>query len=162
MMEPVIGSARLFAAFESAGVSPGADLRSAFGPSANPAEAVIRAFEEAMAPPGDISGLMGSENDFIPNAEMTGGFTPAPALAEDMPAPQSESIYRADRVAEFEVPGMGGYADSGLRDMVVPQSPVELYQTQYRLGILRAHVNVVVNSSQNLTQSLESALKQSG
>lgn len=167
MMEPVIGSARLFAAFENAGQSPGADLRGASGPSGTPADSVVRAFEEAMMPQGGIAGMKpaahGTESAFWPEAGVTGGTAPLPAgPAEHMPAPRSEPAFRAEKTAWTETFGKSGYIAAPLRETQTLQSPVELYRTQYQIGLLRAHLNVVIHSSQSVTQSLETALKQSG
>jgi hypothetical protein len=170
-MEPVIGSARLFTAFESAGLSPGAELRNAFGPSGSPAESVVRAFEDAMESPGNIPGMdmpgrvsaYDAGPDFLRSAEAANEgaslAVPAPGPAEYMP-PQGNSMFRAEGAAR---PGVSARSAPGAELGSGPlQSPVELYQAQYQIGLLRAHMNVMMQSSQSLTQSLETALKQSG
>ena len=169
-MEPVIGSARLFAAFENAGLSPGAELRSPFGPGGKPAESVVRAFEDAMASPGRApeAGLPGApetgtatfpdggEADLLPPP------LAAPGPAESMPSPRSEPSYRAESAPRAEAPGQtrhGSATPPGAESML---TPVELYRAQYQIGMMRTHLNGMINASQSMTQSLETALKQSG
>lgn len=168
-MEPVIGSARLFDAFERAGQSPGAELRSAFGPSGSPSEDIVRAFEDALALPGDARGAetagsapaRGGEPG-VQDAGETPGVAAAPGPAECMPAPRSEPLFRVDGTARPETPGWSSRMTAPAGETGTLQSPAELYQAQYRIGLLRAHVTMTMHSSQSLTQSLETALKQSG
>ena len=170
MMEPVVGSDRLFTAFERAGFSPGAELYSASGPGGSPAESIVRAFEAAMDSTNPASGttmpgsdaVYGVEPGSFRNSEVVNATefpsASAPGPAEYVPG-HSSSLLRAHETPRPEfstrsIPGTMGTAEL--------QSPVELYQTQYQLGLLRAHLNVMVQSSQSMTQSLETALKQSG
>jgi hypothetical protein len=170
-MEPVIGSDRLFSAFERMGQSPGAELRGASGPGGSPAEALVRAFEDAMEASNSVSGVsmpgntaaQGVESAVFPNTEAVGNVAPtsatAPGPAEYVPG-QDSSLFRANGTSQADfstrsVPGQTG-------EVGPLQSPVELYQAQYQIGMLRAHLSVMTQSSQSLTQSLEAVLKQSG
>lgn len=168
-MEPAIGSARLFEAFERAGQSPGAELRSASGPGGSPAEDLVRAFEDALALPGDAQGAemagFAPARGVEPGVQDAGampGVTAAPGPAECMPAPRSEPLFRVDGTARSETPGWSRRETAPTGETGTLQSPVELYQAQYRIGLLRAHVTMTMHSSQSLAQSLETALKQSG
>ena len=171
MMEPVIGSARLFTEFERMGQSPGAELRGASGPGGNPAESLVRSFEDAMEPSTRVSGLnmqgitpaQGVESDLFPKTDPVDNVAPtsvsAPGPAEYIPG-QDSSLFRVNGtpragLSAQSVPGTMG-------EVGMLQSPVELYQAQYQIGMLRTHLNVMVQSSQSMTQSLETALKQSG
>ncbi len=174
-MEPVIGSARLFAALEHLGQSPGAEMRSPWGPSGAPSEDAQRAFREAMEPPArlDAAGMEGPAVDLPPAQSPSGpemmdgvssGQAPsAPGPAEFVPGPQrADASFRIDGVSQSEPPaldrvgGLDGLLDGG------GLAPVELYQLQYQVGMLRANLSVVMKTSQSLTQSLETTLKQSG
>lgn len=169
-MEPVIGSARLFAAFENTGLSPGAELRSPFGPGGNPAESVVRAFEDAMASPNSAPGVG------LPGAPEAGTATfsdvgaadlqppppVAPGPAQSMPSPRSEPTYRAEGASGAEAPGQPRHGSAAPPDTESMLTPVELYRAQYQIGMMRAHLNGMINASQSMTQSLETALKQSG
>ena len=179
-MEPIIGSARLFDALEHMGQSPGADMRSPGGPSGMPSEDAQRAFREAMEPPAQVDAAGGTEGsramsfgapenmpgpDSI-NAVDAASQTPpplAPGPAEAVPGPQNvDGSFRIEGVSHGEAPqtdpgrGLSGLLDGG------SFTPVELYQLQYQVGMLRGHLGVLMKSSQSLTQSLESTLKQSG
>lgn len=183
-MEPIIGSARLFDALEHMGQSPGADMRSPWGPSGMPSEDAQRAFREAMEPPAQVDAAggaaQGTENsqamsfdapENMPGHDSAGTVdavsqTPpplAPGPAEAVPGPQSvDGSFRIEGVSHSEAPqtdpgrGLSGLLDGG------SLTPVELYQLQYQVGMLRGHLGVLMKSSQSLTQSLESTLKQSG
>ena len=159
MMEPNIGSSRLFAAFENVGQSPGSDFRSTLGPSGCPADSVVRVFEQAMAPPG---GMIGVEASVPISASSATPPLMAPGPAGYMPAPQGALLFRADRAAWGKAPGGDSYAVAPLQERDTLLSPVELYRAQYQIGLLRAHVDLVIHSSQSVTQSLETTLKQSG
>lgn len=164
MMEPVIGSTRLFAAFEQASVSPGAALHSTLGPGGSPSGELVRAFESAMTLPPGSEAVMpvdmtahGIEPEMFHGAGSMESALPPPTSipgpAECMPSPQGEAPFRVDGTSR-PVPAMG---ETG-----VLQSPVELYRIQYQIGLLRAQTELAMKSSQSLSQSLESALKQSG
>ena len=179
-MEPIIGSARLFDALEHMGQSPGADMRSPWGPSGMPSEDAQRAFREAMEPPAQVDAPGGSEGgqamsfgapENMPGPDSAGTVdvvsqTPpplAPGPAEAVPGPQNvDGSFRIEGVSHSEAPqtdpgrGLSGLLDGG------SLTPVELYQLQYQVGMLRGHLGVLMKSSQSLTQSLESTLKQSG
>lgn len=161
VMEPVIGSTRLFAAFETASQSPGAELRSTLGPSGSPAKELVRAFEDAMTPPATVPAVDISGNIPETGSDAIQPLSVAPGPAESMPMPDGKPLFRVDAMARPE--------DSQLshRYSVAPAqeagiSPIELYQAQYQTGLLCAYLNLTVNASQNLTQSLETVLKQSG
>ena len=180
-MEPVIGSARLFAALENLGQSPGAEMRSPWGPSGMPSEEAQRAFQEAMDPPASLNvgemnaarmeGGQGASWDLAVNAptpeaaqdllRLQGPAMPGPA--EFVPGPQQvESPPRVEGAAPSEGPHLDqAQQPSGTLDGGMP-TPVELYQLQYQVGMLRAQLGVMLKSSQSLTQSLETTLKQSG
>lgn len=179
-MEPIIGSARLFDALEHMGQSPGADMRSPWGPSGMPSEDAQRAFREAMEPPVHVDAPGGPEGsqamsfgapENMPGPNSAGTVdavsqTPpplAPGPAEAVPGPQNvDGSFRIEGVSHSEAPqtdpgrGLSGLLDGG------SLTPVELYQLQYQVGMLRGHLGVLMKSSQSLTQSLESTLKQSG
>ena len=179
-MEPVIGSARLFDALEHMGQSPGADMRSPGGPSGMPSEDAQRAFREAMEPPAHLEAAGGAESgqpmsfgapENMPGPDSTGAAeavsqTPpplAPGPAEAVPGPQNvDGSFRIEGISHSEAPqtdlgrDLSGLLDGG------SLTPVELYQLQYQVGMLRGHLSVLMKSSQSLTQSLESTLKQSG
>lgn len=171
-MEPIIGSARLFSAFEKTGHLSGAELRSPTGPGGSPANSVIREFEEAISAQGGIqetSGNMvmrGAESDFSPkldhakSAALT--MPAAPGPAQYMPGPQGESMLRVEGSTRAEPITQRGHTAMPASEPDILQSPVELYRAQYQIGILRAQVDIIMKSSQSMTQSLESALKQSG
>ena len=182
-MEPIIGSARLFDALEHMGQSPGADMRSPGGPAGLPSEDAQRAFREAMEPPAQVDAAGGTESGQpisfggpgnMPAPDSTGAAgvvdsvsqTPpplAPGPAEAVPGPQNvEGSFRIEGVSHGEAPqtdlgrDLSGLLDGG------SLTPVELYQLQYQVGMLKGHLGVLMKSSQSLTQSLESTLKQSG
>lgn len=87
----------------------------------------------------------------------------APGPAEFVPGPQNvDGSLRFEGVSQGEPPpGDLGRAFSNLTDGGA-LTPVELYQLQYDVGMLHGHLSVLLKSSQSLTQSLESTLKQSG
>ncbi|MDR3175532.1 MAG: hypothetical protein LBU06_03235 [Desulfovibrio sp.] len=168
-MEPVIGSARLFTAFENAGRSPGAELRSAFGPGGPPADELVRAFEEALMPPGGVPGAEMPGNAVASGAEpgvRDAAAVPStetvPGPAECMPAPGGEPLFRVDGKTRPETPGWNSRNTAPAGETGTLQSPLELYRVQYRIGLLRAHIDTALQSSRSLTNSLEAALKQSG
>lgn len=166
-MEPVIGSARLFEAFEKSGLSPGADLRSAFGPGGAPADELIRAFEKAMEPSGNVPGMEAAQKartktEAMPDVPPLPDVAALPGPAECMPAPRADPLLRVDGTSRIEAPGRSRRAPSPTNEAGTLQTPVELYQAQYQIGLLRAHVTMTMQSSQSLGQSLETALKQSG
>ncbi len=175
-MEPLIGSARLFSALEQMGQSTGADFRSPGGPGGSPAEEVIRAFEEAMNPPTSLDAPGAPQATVGPQASAE-AMNATPAAGDDalqIQAPTAagpaEFVPGLQENARFQVEGAArgdSYAvnaTGGGRGLesAQPLTPVELYQAQYQVGLLRAHLGVVLKSSQSLGQSLETTLKQSG
>ena len=86
-----------------------------------------------------------------------------PGPAEAVPGPQNvDGAYRVEGASRGEAPQTDMGRDlSGLLDGG-SLTPVELYQLQYQVGMLQGHLGVLMKSSQSLTQSLESTLKQSG
>jgi hypothetical protein len=126
-----------------------------------------------MTPPGNAPGLevpdspavYGVESVNFREAGLANDAPPpaaVPGPAECMPSPWNDPLFRADATAWPEAFGQSRYGTAAAQETGKLQSPVELYQAQYQVGLLLAHVNVMVHSSQSLTQSMETALKQSG
>ena len=174
-MEPVIGSARLFDAFEHMGQSPGADMRSPWGPSGMPSADVQHAFQEAMQPPAQVEAAGTNENqvtNFNPAQDAPGmervenlhvPAPEAPGPAQFIAGPQGpEATPRVDGVSRAESPDLGQLDAFAEHLGGGTPTPVELYQIQYQVGMLRANLSILLKSSQSLGQSLETTLKQSG